>query len=410
MDTKSQIKLARLAVRIGINIQKGQTLIINSPIECAEFARYAATEAYEAGAHDVVINWSDEKFSRLRYEMAPEEVFKEFPDWRYRFYMDYAKEGAAFLTISARDPEIFSGVSPTRLLAAQKTAGRVLVEYRERIMKSQNTWCVISVPTAGWAKKVFPGLTSEHATEKLWEEILRSVRISGTEDPVEIWNQHTQYLSKAADFLNDHDFQFLHYKNSLGTDLEIELPEGHIWAGGAEYSEDGTLFVANLPTEEVFTAPKRDGVNGVVFASRPLVYQGNLIENFRVEFKDGRVVKYSAERGEEHLKSLFETDDGSNYLGEVALVPYDSPISKSGVLFYNTLFDENASCHLAFGKAYPSCIKDGARLKSFELIKRGLNDSLNHEDFMVGTEDLSITGRKKDGSEIPVFVNGNFAF
>lgn len=410
MDKKSQIKLARLAVRTGINIQKGQTLIINSPIECAAFARFAAAEAYEAGAHDVVMNWSDEKFARLRYEKAPEEVFEEFPDWRYRFYMDYAKEGAAFLSVSARDPEIFNGISPTRLLTAQKTAGMALVEYRERIMKSRNTWCVISVPTAGWAKKVFPDLPPEQAAEKLWDEILQSVRISGADDPVEVWKRHIQNLSKAADFLNGHDFHSLHYQNSLGTDLVIELPEGHIWAGGAEYSEDGTLFVANMPTEEVFTAPKRDGVNGVVFASRPLVYQGNLIEKFRVEFKDGRVVKYSAERGEEHLKALFETDDGSNYLGEVALVQYDSPISKSGVLFYNTLFDENASCHLAFGKAYPSCIKDGSKLNSVELIRRGLNDSLKHEDFMVGTEDLSITGRKKDGSEVPVFVNGNFAF
>lgn len=410
MDKNSQIKLARLAVRTGINIQKGQTLVINSPIECAEFARYAASEAYEAGAHDVVISWNDEKFSRLRFEKAPEEVFDEFPDWRYRFYMDYAKEGAAFLTISAHDPEIFCGIAPKRLMAAQKSSGKALVEYRERIMKSRNTWCVISVPTAGWAKKVFPELPTEQANEMLWEKILQSSRITENEDPVEVWKRHTASLSKAADFLNGHAFHSLHYKNSLGTDLVLELPEGHIWAGGSEYSENGTLFVANIPTEEVFTAPKRDGVNGIVYASRPLVYQGNLIENFCVEFKDGRVVKYSAERGGEHLKALFETDDGSNYLGEVALVQYDSPISKNGVLFYNTLFDENASCHLAFGKAYPSCIKGGSDMNSVELIKCGLNDSLNHEDFMVGTEDLSITGKKKDGSEVPVFVNGNFAF
>ncbi len=410
MEQNSWKEMARLAVRTGVNLQKGQILVINAPIECAEFARYAAAEAYEAGAHDVVISWGDEEFSRLRFEKAPEEVFSEFPEWRFQFYMKYAEQGAAFLTIAARNPEIFRGISPHRLLTAQQTAGMALTEYRERLMKNRNTWCIISVPTEGWAKKVFPELEPSLAVERLGEEILRAVRVTGKEDPVAAWEKHTRFLARAAEFLNGHAFRSLHYKNSLGTDLEIELPEGHIWAGGAERSEQGTLFVANMPTEEVYTAPKRDGVNGVVAAVRPLVYQGNLIENFRIEFRDGRVVKYSAERGEEHLKALFATDDGSNYLGEVALVPHDSPISNSGVLFYNTLFDENASCHLAFGKAYPTCLKDGEKMSSLELLQHGLNESLTHEDFMVGTADLSIVGKKPDGTEVPVFVNGNFAF
>lgn len=407
---KNMKDLARLAVRTGLNLQKGQTLVINAPIECAEFARRAAAEAYDAGARDAVISWNDERFSRLRFERAPEEVFAEFPEWRFRFYMDYAKEGAAFLTVSAKDPEIFRGIESGRLLTAQQTAGMALAEYRERLMKNRNTWCIISVPTENWAKKVFPELPAHEAVERLWQEILHAVRITGREDPVAAWERHLGFLAKAADFLNGHDFASLHYRNKLGTDLTIELPEGHIWAGGAERSEKGIPFVANLPTEEVYTAPKRDGVNGVVTAVRPLVYQGNLIENFRVEFKDGRVVNYSAERGEEHLKALFATDDGANYLGEVALVPHDSPLSESGVLFYNTLFDENASCHLAFGKAYPTCLKGGDQMLSLELLQHGLNDSLTHEDFMIGSEDLSITGKKKDGSEVPVFVNGNFAF
>ena len=410
MEKNSWKELARLAVRIGVNLQQGQRLIINAPIECAEFARLVAVEAYEVGAHDVVLSWNDEMLSRIRFEKAPEEVFQEFPDWKCRFYMDYAEEGAAFLTISARNPEIFRGIASSRLLAAQQAAGMALVEYRERLMKNRNTWCVISVPTEGWAKKVFPELPSTEAKERLWREILHAVRITGEENTIFAWKKHVDFLASAADFLNGHDFQSLHYRNRWGTDLVIELPEGHIWAGGAEKSESGASFVANLPTEEVFTAPKRDGVNGVVVATRPLVYQGNLIENFRIEFKDGRVVKYSAERGEEHLKALFATDDGSNYLGEVALVPHDSPISRSGVLFYNTLFDENASCHLAFGKAYPTCIRGGDKMLSLELLQKGLNDSLTHEDFMVGSEDLSIVGKKKDGSEVPVFVNGNFAF
>ena len=410
MEKDSWKDLARLAVRTGVNLQQGQRLIIHAPIECAGFARLAAAEAYEAGAHDVVLSWNDEKFSRIRFEKAPEEALQEFPDWKLRFYMDYASEGAAFLTISARDPEIFRGIASGRLLAAQQAAGMALVEYRERLMKNQNTWCVVSVPTEGWAKKVFPELGTAEAMERLWQEILHAVRITGKEDPVAAWERHLRFLAKAADFLNGHAFRSLHYRNGLGTDLTVELPKGHIWAAGAEKSESGVSFVANMPTEEVFTAPNREGVNGTAVATRPLVYQGNLIENFRVEFKDGRVVKYSAERGEEHLKALFATDDGSNYLGEVALVPQASPISQSGVLFYNTLFDENASCHLAFGKAYPTCLRGGDKLQSVELLQRGLNDSLNHEDFMIGSEDLSILGKKQDGSEIPVFVNGNFAF
>ena len=210
--------------------------------------------------------------------------------------------------------------------------------------------------------------------------------------------------------LNDHEFVSLHYTNSLGTDLTIELPEGHIWAGGAELSELGVAFAANMPTEEVYTLPKRDGVNGTVVAAKPLNFNGNLIEGFKLTFQDGRVVAYSAEKGEKILKGLLETDEGARYLGEVALVPYDSPISKSGILFYNTLFEENASCHLALGKAYPTCIKGGEAMDSVTLLQHGVNDSLLHEDFMIGTRDLEIVGTTKAGEKIPVFQNGNFAF
>ncbi|MCR5438341.1 MAG: aminopeptidase [Selenomonas sp.] len=403
-------KYARLVVKVGVNLQKDQILVINSPIECAEFARSIAEEAFVAGAHDVVVSWGDELLAHIRYQRGQKELFTEFPEWRQKFYMDYAEQGAAFVSIAARDPEIFNDIEPEKLKLSQQAAGAALLEYRARLMNNRNTWCVVSVPTVSWAAKVFPNCSEEEAVAKLWQAIFQTVRIEEDKDPVAAWKEHITFLQKAAKFLNDHDFASLHYTNSLGTDLTIELPEGHIWAGGAELSELGIEFAANMPTEEVYTLPKRDGVNGTVVAAKPLNFNGNLIEGFKLTFKDGKVVDYSAEKGEKILKGLLETDEGACYLGEVALVPYDSPISKSGILFYNTLFDENASCHLALGKAYPTCIKDGETMDSVTLLQHGVNDSLLHEDFMIGTRDLAIVGTTKDGKKIPVFANGNFAF
>ena len=400
---------ARLVVRIGVNLQHDQILVINSPIECAPFARLLAKEAYKAGAHEVVMSWGDELSARIKYDMAGTAVFSEFPEWRRAFYTDYAEQGAAFISIAARDPEIFSGVDPERLTLAQQAAGAALLEYRARLMANKNTWCVASVPTAAWAKKVFPEASEDEAVAKLWDAIFRTVRIGGEQDVVAAWHNHIDYLHRAAKFLNDNDFASLHYTNELGTDLTIELPEGHLWAGGSEMAATHVPFVANLPTEEVYTLPKRDGVTGRVVASKPLVYQGSLIEHFWLEFEGGRVVRFHAEKGEDVLAELLKTDEGSARLGEVALVPYDSPISKSGLLFYNTLFDENAACHLALGKAYPTCLKGGEDMDSVTLLQHGVNDSLLHEDFMVGSRELAITGtRRSDGRAVPVFRHGNF--
>lgn len=400
---------ARLVVQIGVNLQQDQILVINTPIECAPFARLLAEEAYRAGAHEVVMSWSDERSAHIRYALAPQSVFSEFPEWRRAFYTDYAEQGAAFVSIAARDPEIFRDIEPQRLTRAQQAAGAALLEYRVRLMNNENTWCVVSVPTPAWAQKVFPESAPEEAERRLWEAILRTVRV-GEGDAVAAWRSHIAFLHRAAAFLNAQDFARLHYRNALGTDLVIELPEGHLWAGGAEDSQTGVPFVANLPTEEVYTLPDREGVSGTAVATKPLVYQGSLIEGMRLRFARGRVVEAHAARGEEKLRELLATDEGACRLGEVALVPYDSPISRSGLLFYNTLFDENAACHLAFGKAYPTCLRGGASLNSVELLRRGVNDSLLHEDFMVGSRDLSITGtRRADGREVPVFVDGNFA-
>ena len=409
MEQELLKKYARLVVKVGVNLQDDQILVINSPLECAEFARLIAAEAFAAGAHDVVVSWGDEELARIRYAGGRKEIFTEFPEWRVRFYQDYAEQGAAFVSIAARNPEIFKDIEQEKLTLSAQAVGAALLEYRARLMNNENTWCVVSVPTAGWAKKVFPELGEEEAKARLWQEIFRTVRIEPETDPAEAWKEHIATLQKAAEFLNKQNFKTLHYKNSLGTDLTVELPEGHIWAGGAEKSATGVTFAANMPTEEVYSLPLREGVNGTVYASKPLIYNGNRIENFHLTFKEGRVVDFGAEVGEETLKELINMDEGSHYLGEVALVPYDSPISNSGILFYNTLFDENAACHLALGKAYPTCLEGGEKMDSVTLLQHGVNDSLVHEDFMIGTADLSIVGITREGEKVEIFRNGNFA-
>ena len=409
MKTMLLEKYADLIVKTGVNLQKGQTLVISTPIECASFARMIAEVAYLAGARDVVMNWKDELFSKIRFLQAPEEVFEEFPEWQKEFYISYVKQGAAFISIAASDPELLKDVNPDRVAKVQKTSNLALQEYRERLMSNKNAWCVVSIPTKSWAKKVFPKLSEDEAMEKLWDAIFKTVRVD-SEDPVAVWAEHKNKLKASADFLNSHQFKFLHYKNSLGTDLEIELPADHIWLGGSEYTPEGIEFIANMPTEEVFTLPKKTGVNGHVVSSMPLNYNGNLIDQFTLTFKAGRIIDFTAVQGYQVLKKLIETDEGSSYLGEVALVPYDSPISNAKILYFNTLFDENASCHLAIGKAYPVCIKNGKNMNNSELTQLGVNDSLTHVDFMIGTQDLEIIGVTATGVKIPVFKNGNFAF
>ncbi|WP_297968094.1 aminopeptidase [uncultured Anaerovibrio sp.] len=402
-------KYAKLVVKTGVNLQRGQLLVINSPIECADFARRVAKAGFEAGCSDVKINWSDEKFSRIRFDGAANEIFDEFPQYRYDMFMSFKKKGAAIISIHASDPSIFKGVEQDKLRRAQMAAGQALLEYRGAIMNNELRWCVVSIPTPAWASKVFKeAANEEEAVAKLWQAIFKAVRIDEDNDPIEAWNKHTAFMKRATDFLNGQKLVSLYYRNGLGTDLMVKLPKGHIWAGGAEIAADKVEFVANMPTEEVYSLPDRNGVDGVVYASKPLIYQGNVIDGIRLVFKEGKVVEYSAAKGQDVLKQLLDTDEGAKHLGEVALVPYDSPISNSGILFYNTLFDENAACHLAFGKAYPTCLEGGDGMDTVELLQHGVNDSLVHEDFMIGTEDMEIVGTKADGSTVQIFTRGNF--
>ncbi len=398
---------AKLIVRKGVNVQKGQPVVIGAPVECAVFVRLLAEEAYEAGAREVSVRWKDDALTRLKYLKADDAVFDEAPEWMRLLYMDAANSQAACIAVYATDPENLRDCDPDRIQRANRAQSTLLKAYSDLQMAGFFPWCVVSVPTEAWAKKVFPDLSGAEAVARLWDAIYDTARV--TADPVAAWEAHVAVLDARRDKLNEYGFAKLIFKNALGTDLTVELPDNHVWVSAGETAQTGQVYIANMPTEEIFTLPRRDGVNGVVVASKPLVLNGNLVEDFRFTFQDGRIVDVRAKTGLDILQNEISIDEGARYLGEVALVPFDSPINKSGILFYNTLFDENASCHLAFGKAYP-CFSDARERTVEELTARGMNDSLTHEDFMVGTADLSVTGVTRDGTEVPVFINGNFAF
>jgi aminopeptidase len=401
-------KYAELAVKVGVNIQKGQTLVVNAPIHTANFVRLVAKKAYEAGAQNVHVEWNDDQLTRIKFDLAPDDAFKEFPMWKAKGFEQMAEEGAAFLSIVSSNPDLLKGVDPDRIATANKTAGKAFEKYRNYIQADKVSWSIVAVPSKEWAAKVFPNDDSETQMEKLWEAIFHATRIN-KDDPVEAWKQHNAELHHKVDYLNKKKYKKLHYK-APGTDLTIELPEQHIWVGGGSTNELGIPFMANMPTEEVFTAPLREGVNGVVSSTKPLNYGGNLIENFSLTFKNGRVIDIQAEKGYETLKRLIEMDEGAAYLGEVALVPHNSPISQSNILFYNTLFDENASNHLALGSAYAFCIEGGKEMTREELAKKGLNSSITHVDFMIGSGEMDVDGELADGTREPIMRNGNWAF
>lgn len=402
-------KYVELVIQKGINIQKGQILVISSPVEVYDFTRKLVKQAYELGASEVVVHWNDEVVGKYKYVYGAEDIFDTFPEWQKESMEYYRKKGAAFLSVYATDPDILKEVDKTRVARFQKAKSLALKEYYENVMGNSNQWCVISVPTQAWAKRVFPELSIEVAISEMWKLILKIVR-ADKENPILEWENHLNTLKARMDYLNKKRFTKLIYRNSLGTNLEIGLPEGHKWISGGEKSKAGVEFVANIPTEEIFTMPHREKVNGVVVSSKPLIYGGSVIDKFTLTFKDGEVINYSAEIGEEILGKLLSMDENSKYLGEVALVEYDSPISKSERVFYNTLFDENASCHLAFGGAYPVCLENSEGQSEEELKERGMNNSLTHEDFMIGTEDMEIIGIDSEGRETTIMKNGNFVF
>ncbi|QQZ08802.1 aminopeptidase [Heyndrickxia vini] len=401
-------KYAELAVVVGVNVQKGQTLAINASIDAVEFVRLVTKKAYEVGAKNVVVNWNDDVVSKLKYDLAPDEVFTEYPKHRAAETTELAENGAAFISIVSSSPDLLKGVNPSRISNFQKAAGQALETYRQYIQSDKVSWTVIGVPSEAWAKKVFPDVSREEAVEKLWEAIFKSTR-ADLADPIQAWKDHDASLHEKVDYLNEKRYKKLHY-TAPGTDLTVELPNGHLWVGAGSLNEQNIEFMANMPTEEVFTVPHKDGVDGHVSSTKPLSYGGNIIDEFTVYFEKGRIVDVKAKEGEEILKQLVETDEGSHYLGEVALVPHNSPISQSNILFLNTLYDENASNHFAIGSAYAFCVEGGKKMSREELLKNGLNQSITHVDFMVGSAEMNIDGIKEDGTTEPIFRNGDWAF
>ena len=407
IDQQTQEKYAELALRSGVNLQKNQSLMINSSIEGTEFTKIVVRKAYELGAKDVHVNWTDDELTLLRFENAPDEVLADFPDWRVNLHDYYAEDGAALLSIRSTNPDLLKDIDPARVAMANKASAQKMTKFQDYVMNDKITWSIISIPTGDWAQKVFPEKSRADAIESLWDAIVKIVRVD-KDDPIAAWDAHNETLRVAREVLNKRNYQKLIF-TAPGTNLEIGLPKGHIWHGGSAKSEKGIIFNPNMPTEEVFCMPHKYEVEGTVSSTMPLNYGGSLIDNFSLTFKEGKVVDYKAEQGEETLGHLLDTDDGARRLGEVALVPHESPISQSGIIFYNTLFDENASCHIALGKAYPTNLEGGSSMNKEELDKHGANDSLTHVDFMIGSKELDIDGVKEDGTIEAVFRKGTWA-
>lgn len=400
-------KYADFIVRVGVNPQPGQTLVINCCLEAAPLARLCVRSAYEAGARDVLVNWSDNEVSRSRMELGSEEALTDFKAYQLRRYLDYAESegGVCVLHILADDPEVYAGLDGAKISRVNAAQRRFMAPWREYTMNDRVQWSIAAMPSAPWAKKIFPELDEAAAIEKLWQLIFDVCRVTGG-DPVSEWKAHLDRLTGLKDKMNALDLESVHFESSNGTDLTVGIADKAVWESAASVSEKGVVFLPNIPTEEVFTAPHKDKVNGIVYGTKPYVFNGQLIKGFHVTFKDGRVVEHGADEGAELLGQLLDTDEGARSIGEVALVPASSPINRSGALFYSTLFDENAACHIAFGASYPGTTESGTRLTKDELLARGMNQSAIHEDVMVGAEDSHITGKCRDGRTVELFRDG----
>lgn len=401
-------KYAKLLVQSGLNVKKNQTVVIRCPIEAVELVRLIVKECYRNGAYDVIVKYNDEVVTHERYLNANENVFNEVEDYEAAFYNDTAKKGACYLSLVGEDPDLMKDVDPSRMMNFQKSMRQKTRFYRDKLDFMECQWCVASVATKDWAKKVYPELEESAAVNSLWEAIFKVSRVDEN-DPNENWSEHKKSFENRVNKLNSMDIDYFHYTNSLGTDLTVKMPKGYVFCGGGSYLKDGTYYFANIPTEEVFSTPHRLGVNGRLVASMPLVHHGNLIEDFWFEFKDGKIIDFDAKKGKDVLESILDADEGSRYLGEIALVPYGSPISVMDTLFYETLIDENASCHFALGQSYAECLEDALSQDEETQKERGANQSLVHVDFMVGTKDLCIDAYTHENKKVSIFSNGKFS-
>lgn len=402
-------KYAELIVKQGVNLQKGQELVIDASIESFELVREIAKQAYQVGAKDVIVHYTDEIVTRLRYENCEVDHFSKIPQYLIDLRNEYALKHAAIITIDSSDPESLKGIDAKKIQTWSKNMHKECSIFYDHLDLGIDRWCIVGAPSVAWAKKVFPDYSDKEAVEALWKAIFKVTRCD-QQNPVEAWNEHRRSFERKVKVLNDLKIKKLHYHNQLGTDLTIGMNPNYLFAGGGSYTTDGIYSFPNMPTEEIFSSPCKDEANGIVYSSMPLNYNGNIVDEFWLRFENGRVIDYDAKIGYDILKSIIETDNGSHYLGEVALVPYDSPIRNMNILFYSTLFDENAACHLAIGKGFCEAIENGYEMTKEELFEKGINDSLTHVDFMIGTSDLSIVATLENGEEFVIFEDGNYAF
>ncbi|MGY3778429.1 aminopeptidase [Isobaculum melis] len=401
-------KYAALIAKVGVNVSNGHTVVLNIEVEQAPLARLITKEAYKLGATEVIVKWSDDEITREAMIGTPEERLTDIPAYRIAEMEDWIAKGASRISVVSKDPDALAGVDSDKVAAFQSAMGKASMVVRTATQANKVSWTVVGAAGAAWAAKVFPDLkTSEEQVDALWDAIFKTTRIY-TPDPIAAWHEHDVTLRNKAEELNKEQFDALHY-TAPGTDLVIGLPKNHLWEGAGSFNVRGEEFMANMPTEEVFTAPDANRVDGYISSTKPLSYAGTTILDMKFSFKDGRVVEASAQQGDDVLQKLLAIDEGARHLGEVALVPDPSPISQSGIVFYNTLFDENASNHLALGSAYAFSLQGGTEMSEEELIAAGLNRSQTHVDFMVGSAEMNIDGIKADGTRVPVFRNGDWA-
>ena len=401
-------KYANLIARCGVNVQKGQEVIITAELDQPEFVKMVADECYRAGAKKVSVDFSYQPLMKSHVRYCTEKVLGELEDWQIKKWERQAEVLPCKIYLLSEDPDGLSGINQKKYASAMARRQKTIKPIRMK-MENRYQWCIAAVPGKEWAKKVFPGERTSVAVEKLWEAILSTSRVD--ENPILAWERHNADLASRCKYLNSLGIKELKYKSKNGTNLRIGLlPDAVFMAGGERTLGSNVYFNPNIPSEEVFTSPRRADADGIVYSSKPLSYGGQLIENFWIRFEGGRAVEVGAEKNEEMLREIISMDDGAAYLGEVALVPYSSPIRESGILFYNTLFDENAACHLALGRGFTNTLRDYDKCTEEECHARGINDSIVHEDFMIGTEDMNITAVLDGGKEIPIFKDGNWAF
>ena len=400
-------RYADLIVRKGVNVQKGQEVVVRAAVEQAAFVRTLVARAYAAGAGHVTVLWDDDEVARLTYEHVDVSWFETVPEWQRMQLDSLAQDGACFIFVEGADPEALKGIDPAKPAAASRARNTQCKAYRRGMDFNINPWCIAGAPVAAWARHVFPGVEDEVAVYELWRAILSVARADG-EDPEAEWELHDATFDKNLRFLNEHRFTQLRYTSENGTNLTVGLTDAHVWEGGCSSTPEGRTFFPNIPTEEVFTSPHCEQVDGVVYSAMPLVHNGVKIDHFWLRFEQGLVVEFDAETGRDALASILDTDEGARRLGEVALISKNTPIRESETLFFDTLYDENASCHLALGSGFPECYEGGYDMTQDELRACGLNKSGTHVDFMIGADDLDITGVCADGTEVPVFVNGQW--